>query len=137
MIDTPLTPPVPAPDPDTAGYWEALNGGKLAICRCADCRTWMHPPLETCRHCCGETRFEAVSGQGTVYSFIVVRRQSVPGFVPPYVVGVVEIVEQPGVRLTGVIEADPTEVAIGQPVRAVIRSIAGSHYSAPAWQLMA
>lgn len=131
-----LPPPVPVPDPDSAGYWEALAGGVFAVCRCTDCRRWMHPPQETCRFCGAATAFEPVSGRGTVFSFVVVRHQSIPGLVPPYVVAVVELDEQPGVRLSAVVEAEPHEVAIGMPVQAVIREIGTSGFHAPAFQLV-
>lgn len=133
-MDEPLRP-VPVPDPDSIGYWEALSRGTLAVCRCNACRTWMHPPQETCRSCGAATTFEPVSGRGTIFSFIVVRHQSIPGLVPPYVVGVIEMEEQPEVRLTGIIEAAPAEVAIGQPVRAVISPPSATGLSQPTWEL--
>ncbi|WP_210032580.1 Zn-ribbon domain-containing OB-fold protein [Pseudonocardia parietis] len=110
-------PPVPVPDPDSTGYWEATREGKLMLCRCVDTGTWIHPPQERSPSG-GKVRFEEVSGRGTVFSFIVVRHQTVPGRRPPYVVGVIELDEQPGLRLTGVIEADPLEVEVGARVRA-------------------
>ena len=58
--------------------------------------------------------FEEVSGDGTIFSYIVVRQALVPGRVPPYVVGLVELVEQPGLRINAVIDADPADVRIGQ-----------------------
>ena len=71
----PSTPPQPAPDPDTQGFWDATAAGTLALCRCVACRTWLQPPLERCRACAGSTRFETVSGRGTLYSFIVTRQR--------------------------------------------------------------
>lgn len=133
--DAATLPPVPVPDPVSAGYWESLAGGVFAICRCGDCRRWMHPPQETCRYCGGLTAFEAVTGVGTVFSFIVVRHQSIPGHVPPYVVAIVELDEQPGLRLTALVEAEPSDVAIGAPVRAVIREIGTSGFHAPSFEL--
>lgn len=135
MSDAAALAPVPVPDPDTAGYWESLAAGVFAVCRCTDCRRWMHPPQETCRYCGAATAFEPVSGRGTVFSFVVVRHQSIPGHVPPYVVAVVELDEQPGLRLSGVVEAEPDEVAIGVPVRAVIREIGESGFRAPAFEV--
>ena len=83
MTDALRLAPVPVIDPDSAAYWESLRQGTLAICRCTECRRWMHPPLERCRYCGGASAVEPVSGVGSVYSFIVVRRAMVPGFPPP------------------------------------------------------
>ncbi len=126
MNDALLLPPVPLPDPDSQGFWDALAADELAICRCADCRRWMQPPMERCRYCGGETAFEPVSGRGSVFSYIVVRHPAVPGHTPPYVVVLVDLDEEPGVRLTGIIDADPADVQIDMAVRADIREIGAS-----------
>jgi uncharacterized OB-fold protein len=130
-----LLPPVPVPDADSAGWWEALAGGTLAICRCRGCRRWLHPPLEACRHCGAPTALEPVSGRGTIFSFIVVRHQAVPGHTPPYVVAIVDLDEQRGLRLTGRVDADPARVTIGAAVRAEIRAIGDSGFSGPTFVL--
>ena len=105
MTNPALAAPVPVPDPDTAPYWEGLKVGKLMLCRCDDTGKWIHPPLERSRYTGGPVHFEEVSGDGTVFSYIVVRQALVPGRVPPYVVGLVELVEQPGLRINAVIDA--------------------------------
>ena len=74
------TPPQPAPDADSAGFWAATAAGELRLCRCADCRRWHQPPLERCPACGGATGFELVSGCGRIKSFIVVRHPAVPGY---------------------------------------------------------
>lgn len=61
--------------------------------------------------------FAEVSGEGTIFSYIVVRQALVPGRVPPYVVGLIELTEQAGLRINAVIDAEPAEVRIGQPVQ--------------------
>lgn len=125
-----LRPPVPVPDHDTERFWASLAEGTFRCCRCAECRTWLQPPLERCRHCGGAVDWEEVSGQGSVFSFIVVRHQTVPGHTPPYVVALVELAEQPGLRFTGLLDADPGTVQIGQAVRAVIAPIDGTDIAA-------
>ena len=126
-----LMPPIPVPDPDSAPYWEALKNGKLMLCRCDDTGKWIHPPLERSRYTGGPVHFEEVSGRGTVYSFIVIRQALVPGRVPPYVVGLIELDEQPGLRINAVIDADPADVRIGQPVQARIVDLGDSGYRIP------
>ena len=103
MTNPALAAPVPVPDPDSAPYWEGLKNGKLMLCRCDDTGKWIHPPLERSRHTGGPVHFEEVSGNGTIFSYIVVRQALVPGRVPPYVVGLVELAEQPGGRAADVL----------------------------------
>lgn len=119
-------PPQPAPDADTAGFWEALARGRLELARCLDCRRWVHPPQERCRTCAGPLAFEPVRGDGRIFSFIVVRRQFVPGHPPPEVIALVELDEDPAVRLSAVLDADPAAVRIGARVRARIEAPTGA-----------
>lgn len=128
-------PPVPVPDAESAGYWDAARNDELALSRCGDCRTWQHPPQERCRHCGGPTSFEGVTGRGSIFSFIVVRQQMVPGHEVPYVVGIIELEEQPGLRLSARIVATPEDVTIGAPVRVRFADIGDSGFRAPEFEL--
>ncbi|MCW2649508.1 MAG: hypothetical protein JWR32_484 [Mycobacterium sp.] len=123
--------PVPVPDPDSAPYWEALKNGKLMLCRCDDTGTWIHPPLERSRFTGGPVHFEEVSGKGSIYSYIVVRQALVPGRTPPYVVGLIELAEQPGLRINAVVDADPADVRVGQQVQARIAELGDSGFCIP------
>jgi uncharacterized OB-fold protein len=123
--------PIPVPDPDSAGFWLAAVQGRLTVARCLHCGIHQHPPAEVCRHCAGALRFEDVTGAGTIFSFIVVRHQTVPGHEPPYVVAIVEFPEQSGVRVTGVVQAPADEVRIGMPVSTRMVAVAGSELCAP------
>lgn len=131
-----VSPPLPAPDADTRRFWEAAAAGRLELTRCRDCRRWVHPPLERCRYCAGELASEPVSGRGRVFSFIVLRRQFVPGHPPPEVVALVELDEHPGLRLSGLIDADPEGVTIGAEVRARMEPLGASGYRAPVFELV-
>jgi uncharacterized OB-fold protein len=131
-------PPQPFPNVDSQGFWEATGRGELALCRCRDCRAWMHPPLERCRRCAGETAFEPLSGEGTIHSFIVMHRASVPGMgPPPHVIALVDFDEAPGLRLTGMLAgADPSDVEVGAPVNTRIVDVPGGPYRAPEFVLI-
>ena len=131
-------PPQPVPDADTLGFWQATRRGELELCRCDACGRFLQPPLERCRHCGGATSFAAVSGRGTIHSFIVARHPAVPGYLEdlPYVVGLVELDEQPGLRLVGRIIASGTRsVTIGDRVRAEIVPLAGGEFQVPVFRL--
>lgn len=137
MTDTDAFPPQPAPDANTAGFWEATATGHLAMCRCQECGLWHQPPLERCRACAGPTAFEQVSGQGTVYSFIVQHHASISGYTEnlPYVVGLVDLDEQPGLRLpTRFVGVDPDAVACGMRVQVELQPLPGGDFIVPVFR---
>jgi hypothetical protein len=131
-----LPPPQPLPDPDTEPFWQATAEGQLAMCRCTDCGLWQQPPLERCRRCDGPTAFEPVAGSGTIYTFIVQRQPAVVGYFDqvPYTVALVDLDEQPGLRLPGrVVDVDPDDVRIGMRVKARIEPLPGGDFYVPVW----
>jgi len=128
------TPPQPVPDPDSAGFWEATSGGQLSMCRCRDCGLWMQPPLERCRSCGAATSYEPVSGAGELYTFIVQHRPVTVGYTDnvPYVVGVVELDEQRGLRLPGrIVDIAPADVKVGMRVQARLEQLPGGDFVVP------
>ena len=61
---------------------------------------------------------EAVSGQATLHTFTVNHQPWYPGLDPPYVIAIVELPEQEGLRLTtGIVGCAPDEVEIGMPLQ--------------------
>ncbi|WP_436956571.1 bifunctional MaoC family dehydratase N-terminal/OB-fold nucleic acid binding domain-containing protein [Streptomyces sp. SudanB182_2057] len=123
----PPEPPRPRPviNRDNAGFWQGVAEGRLLIQRCTACGTLRHPWLPGC-NACGGLGWDTVeaSGEGTVYSYVVVHHPPVPGFDPPYAVALVELAE--GVRMVGdVIGVPYDEVRIGMPVRAGFRRVDG------------
>ena len=129
-----LPPPQPSPDLDTRRFWEATAAGTLALCRCGSCGHWHHPPLEHCRRCAAPTAFEPVSGHGTVYTFIVQRQPAVVGYFDrvPYAVAIVELDEQPGLRLTArVVDVDVDDVHIGMRVGVRLDDLPGGDFRIP------
>ncbi|ROO87492.1 hypothetical protein EDD29_5100 [Actinocorallia herbida] len=120
-------PPAPLIDADSIGFWEATREGRLALCRCTDCGTWLPRPLERCNRCAGPTEFADVAGTGTVYSHIVVHHPSVPAFASlvPYVVALVEFDEGP--RLPGILLGESgADIAVGQRVAAELTLFPGA-----------
>src|SRR5690606_677390 len=89
-------------------YWTGGSDGRLLIERCRSCRRWQHPPTGTCESCGEPAAPEPVSGQGTVFTFTVNHQQYHPEVPPPYVIAIVELDEQPGLRLpTNLVGCDP------------------------------
>lgn len=137
MVDINL-PPQPAPDVNTEGFWEATQKGELALCRCTDkaCGYWSHPPLERCRSCGSPTTFEPVSGMGTIFSFIVAHQPSVPGYLAdlPYHVALIELDEQPGLRLVAKVPTSERDnIQIGQRVQVELVELPGGPYRIPSY----
>lgn len=112
--------PLPAVDDDNRAYWTGGAQGELRIMRCRDCAYFIHPPVRFCPRCeSRRTEPEAVSGRGTVASYTVNHRAWIPGLPVPYVLALVEIEEQAGVRLpTNIVGCDPGAVHIGMAVEA-------------------
>jgi uncharacterized OB-fold protein len=55
----------------------------------------------------------------------------VPGRIPPYVVGLIELAEQSGLRINAVVDADPADVRIGQQVELRVVDLGESGYRIP------
>ncbi len=112
-------PPRPRPvvNRDNSGFWEGIRHHRLLIQRCTGCGTLRHPWLPGCNTCgCPEWDTLEASGEGTVYSYVVLHHPPFPAFAPPYAVALIELVE--GVRMiSNVVGVPHDEVRIGQPVR--------------------
>ncbi|MEV0446671.1 bifunctional MaoC family dehydratase N-terminal/OB-fold nucleic acid binding domain-containing protein [Streptomyces sp. NPDC050600] len=109
--------PRPVVNRDNAGFWDGVAEHRLLVQRCADCATLRFPWLPGC-NACGSRRWDTVeaSGEGTVYSYVVMHHPAFPAFDPPYAVGLVELAE--GVRMISNIVGVPYDkVRIGMPVR--------------------
>ena len=102
-------------------FWTGGAHGELRILRCTACRHWIHPPAPICPACLArDVAPEAVSGRARVATFTVNHQPWVPGFDPPYLVAIVELVEQPGLRLTtNLVNCALDAARIDMPVRVV------------------
>lgn len=59
-----------------------------------------------------------MSGRGVVHTFTVNHQPWIPGFDPPYLVAIIELDEQPGLRFTtNLVGVEPDEARIGMPVQ--------------------
>jgi uncharacterized protein len=109
--------PRPVVNRDNAAFWEGVRRRRLLIQRCTACGTLRHPWLPGC-NACGGLDWDTVeaSGEGTVYSYVVMHHPPFPAFSPPYAVVLIELTE--GVRMIGNVVGVPYDkVRIGLPVR--------------------
>jgi len=98
-------------------FWTGGAHGQLLILWCGACRRWVHPPVGACPVCGGPLEPRAVSGRGTVFTFTINRQAFRPDLPVPYVIAVVELEEQIGLRFTtNIVGCDPEAVRIGMPV---------------------
>ncbi len=93
------------------GLRAVLTDGKLLVKRCRDCGEHHHYPRDGCPFCGSlNTEWRQARGQGTIYSFSVMRRAEVP-----YVVAYVTLDEGPSM-MTNIVDADADALCIGQRV---------------------
>lgn len=109
---------LPAIDDENRFFWTSGEDGRLRFLRCQGCGQYLHPPLPRCPGCGGtDLTPEPVSGRGEVFSFTV-NHQPWDGDPEPYVIALVALPEQEGLRLTTNLVGCPVEeVHIGMPVR--------------------
>ena len=108
----------PQLDLDNAFFWEGLAQGRFLVQRCTSCGRVRFPPTPGCPGC-GEVGSEAVasSGEGSVYSWVVVHRAFSPAFADdvPYTVATIELDE--GCRVLARLELASAEPSFGMRVR--------------------
>lgn len=103
---------------DTRPYWTGGADGQLHIARCEACRRYVHPPQCNCPHCGQDLTFAAVSGKATLFSHTVAHQQFHPAVPTPFVIALVELVEQPGLRLVAnLVDCDPDSLKSGMALR--------------------
>jgi uncharacterized OB-fold protein len=113
-----LERPLPVfPEPDTAPFWAATADHRLAYQVCRACGQVVFYPRRHCTGCLrSDLEWRDSAGQGTVYTFTVIRQNGQPFFRArvPYVTGLIDLDE--GFRMLAEIAADPDTVHINQRV---------------------
>ena len=110
---------LPALKAETEHFWRGGARGELVFLRCSACATYIHPPAPVCPVCLGRDHEPAaVSGRGEVVTFTINHQPWNPTVEVPYVIAIVELDEQKGLRLaTNIVGCPPEEVRIGMRVR--------------------
>ena len=114
--------PTPQGNPETAAFWEAAKQGKLLIKRCTACRELHYFPRSICPFCFSDkTVWEESSGEGTIYSFSLMRKSATG----PYAIGYVTLKEGPSLQ-TNFVDCDFSQLKIGQKVKVVFKPTDGA-----------
>lgn len=137
---------LPLVDEDSAGFWEGTLAGELRMQACSGCGRLRFPPRPMCPRCHSmDSRWEPVSGRGSIWSFVVPHPPLLPAYqqVAPYNVVVVALEEDRELRLVGnLVESeggpingpDPAGIEIGAEVRVVFDRVA-EDVALPRWVL--
>jgi uncharacterized OB-fold protein len=137
---------LPQLDEYSAAFWEGTRVGELRMQTCASCGKRRFPPRPMCPWCRSiEFSWPAMSGRGTIWSYVVPHPPLLPAYaeLAPYNVIVVALDEDPALRLVGNLVADatagigsvdPASIEIGAAVRAVYQPLA-EDITLPRWVL--
>ena len=106
----------PQPNPETKVFWDASAAGRLMIGKCIACGQVHYYPRAICPYCYSDkTELQPASGNGTVYTYSVMRRAPIP-----YAIAYVTL--QEGVSMmTNIVDCDLDKIRIGQAVRLVFK----------------
>ncbi|MGH0035835.1 MAG: Zn-ribbon domain-containing OB-fold protein [Myxococcota bacterium] len=109
---------LPQVTPENEHFWTGGAQGELRFLACEACATLVHPPAPVCPACLGrELAPRAVSGRARVLTWTENHQPWIPGFDPPYLIAIVELEAQSGLRLmTNLVDCGPGDVEIGMPV---------------------
>ena len=83
-------------DPYAEQFWQFTRSKEFRLQRCAACGRFRWPPAPVCDGCLSEDfSWTAVSGKGTVLSWVTFHRGYLPEYPPPHTVVMVELAEGP------------------------------------------
>jgi uncharacterized OB-fold protein len=116
VSDRGLAPP--QADADSAYYWAQAAQGKLVLRQCCDCGQRHFPPRFACPSCWSQhLDWIQASGDGSVYTFTVVRRAPDAQWQArvPYVVALIDLAEGPRM-MANIVGEHAAAVAVGEAV---------------------
>ena len=104
-------------------FRERLRAGRVEMQACDSCGHVCFPPRTHCASCGAQAlSWFAIAGTGIVYATTVVRQRRDHG--PDYNVALIDLTE--GARMMSRVEGiPPTQVRIGMPVRAQVKTADG------------
>lgn len=110
-------------------FFEQLANGRLALQHCDACGRARYPVAPVCPYCgSSDLSWRALSGRGTVHSWVRYHKSYLPEFEPlmPYVVLSVQLEEGP--RIFGRLAEERGEPRAGMPVQAIVERWPGDRH---------
>jgi uncharacterized OB-fold protein len=110
---------LPAIEPGTHPYWNALRQHRLIYQSCRVCRCTFAPYQLVCPSCWSEDLEDRQStGRGIIYTFSIVHRAPMPAFRPdvPYAVAIVQM-DEGFYMTTNIVGCEVQDVRINLPVQ--------------------
>ena len=107
-------------DLDTQPFWQATKDKRLTYQQCADCGAVVFYPRRRCSSCLSANlEWKESAGEGTVYTYSIVRQSYHPFFrsMAPYAVAWIDLDEGPRLVSNVVGIDDPSSVRIGMRVK--------------------
>ncbi|MEU5438535.1 OB-fold domain-containing protein [Streptomyces sp. NPDC020719] len=148
-MPSPLPAPLlnPVPDDDGEPFWTYAARGELRVQACAapECGRLRFPPRPCCPHCHSfDSEWRLMSGRGRIWSYVLPHPPLLPAYAAqaPYNAVVVELAEDPLIRLVGNVVAapnapldsvDPARLRIGARVQVAFTETDG--VTVPRWLL--
>ena len=118
--------PLPRISPESEFFWTAHDDGALWMLKNIRTGEWLHPPPADDPATAEELTPSPLSGRGTVFTFTINHQAFLPSVPVPYVLAIVELVEQAGLQLTTrIVNCDPADVRIGMAVSVVFEDHGG------------
>lgn len=120
-----MTRKLPALTADNRAFWQGGAEGRLQMHHCDGCARFFHPPAPICPRCLSQhVAPRPVSGHGKVLTYTVNHQPWRPDLDQPYVVAIVELADQEGLRfVTNIVGTAPDQVGIGMPVRVCFEQV--------------
>ncbi|RLT39939.1 MAG: Zn-ribbon domain-containing OB-fold protein [Chloroflexi bacterium] len=131
--------PMPAfPELDTQAYWDATKEKKLIYQQCSACSTVVFTPRAHCTGCgSGDLKTLQSKGEGTVYTFSVVRQNRQPAFAEMGAYSIAYIDLDEGFRMLSTVVGvkDPTtDIEVGMRVKVDFERQDSSEYLVPVFR---
>src|SRR5712672_833990 len=110
----------PQPNPETQAFWKAAEEGKLMIGKCTACGAMHYYPRAICPFCFSDkTELQQAAGNGTVYTYSVMRRAPVP-----YAIAYVTLNEGP-TMMNNIVDCDLARFPTGPAGKVVFKPSGG------------
>lgn len=103
--------------------WQSIRDGALKLQHCTCCNTTLYPPAPVCPHCLSDKlEWRAVSGRGTVLSWVVFHKTYLDAYPAPYNVIAVRL-DEGAVMISNLEPPLPEGGWIGTKVKLVYKAM--------------